>query len=105
MFVTASGYVTPNYESSKVQTFYGTLMDPNAGHLYIVDSDGSICSAAALLGSTFGSCQGAPQEKGPTVAWLRYWACGDEGAKHFFFGDDCELCTGHWTTPQRKNWM
>jgi hypothetical protein len=105
MFVTASGYVTPNYESSKVQTFYGTLMDPNAGHLYIVDSDGSICSAAALLGSTFGSCQGAPQEKGPTVAWLRYWACGDQGAKGFFFGDDCELCKGHWMNAQRKNWM
>lgn len=105
MFVTASGYVTPNYESSKVQTFYGTLMDPNAGHLYIVDSDGSICSAAALLGSTFGSCQGAPQEKGPTVAWLRYWACGDQGAKDFFFGDDCELCKGHWMNAQRKNWM
>jgi hypothetical protein len=36
---------------------------------------------------------------------LRYWACGDQGAKDFFFGDDCELCKGHWMNAQRKNWM
>jgi hypothetical protein len=105
MFVTASGYVTPNYEkSNKVATFYGTLVDPNAGHLYIADDGAALCSAAALLGSTFGSCQGAPAEKGPATAWLRYWACGDEGAKKFFFGDDCVLCKTPWTKPQRKMW-
>ena len=105
MFVTASGYVTPNYEkSNKVPTFYGTLQDPNAGHLYIADDGGALCGPAALLGSTFGSCEGAPAEKGPAVAWLRYWACGDQGAKKYFFGDDCVLCKAPWTKPQRKMW-
>jgi hypothetical protein len=105
MFVTASGYVTPNYQSSMVQTFYGTLVDPNAGHLYIADDDASICTLASALTSTFGTCEGAIQEKGPLVAWLRYWACDDQNAKQFFFGDDCTLCKTPWTMPQRKNWM
>jgi hypothetical protein len=38
------------------------------------------------------------------VAWLRYWIYGDQGARKYFFGDDCVLCTDPWTGTQRKNW-
>jgi hypothetical protein len=99
-FVTAAGYVTPNYEKSEVQTFYATLEDATAGHLYVVDTDAVACVASAALGE----CHGAAAEQAPVVAWLRYWACDDQGAKGFFFGDDCVLCKSPWTQPQRKLW-
>ena len=102
-FVTADGYVTPNYEKSTVPTFYGTLQNSMAGHLYIADEGSGIC-IGELLASTFGSCGDAKSEQGPAVAWLRYWACNDQGAKSYFFGDDCVMCKSPWTKPQRKNW-
>ncbi|HVW26116.1 MAG TPA: dienelactone hydrolase family protein [Polyangiaceae bacterium] len=102
MFVTASQYVTPNYQKSMVQTFYATLNDSMAGHLYPVDVGASIC-IGAILGATFGSCGGDIQEHAPTIAWLRYWTCGDQGAKKFFFGSDCTLCgQSPWNAEQRK---
>lgn len=73
-FVSASGYVTPNYNSSKVPTFYATLQEA-VDHLYILDASGK-----------------AAKERGPAIAWMRYWACGDENAKKYFFGADCTLC-------------
>jgi hypothetical protein len=102
-FVTADSYVTPNYMNSQVQTFYTTLEDPNAGHLYPVDQGAAIC-IGEVLGATFGTCGSDMQEHAPTVAWLRYWVCGDQGAKKFFFGDDCEQCKSPWIMPQRKMW-
>ena len=101
-FVTASGYVTPNYEKSKVQTFYATLAE-DVGHLYIVDQGAAIC-IGELLAATFGACGDAKDEQATAVAWLRYWACDDQGAKKFFFGDDCTTCKAPWTKPQRKSW-
>jgi hypothetical protein len=102
MFVTASQYVTPNYNSSKVQTFYATLNNSMAGHLYPVDLNSSIC-IGAILGATFGSCGGDIEEHGPTIAWLRYWVCGDQGAKKYFFGSSCTLCgQSPWNAEQRK---
>lgn len=102
MFVTASKYVTPNYESSKVQTFYATLKDDTAGHLYPVDAGAAIC-IGSLLGATFGACADDVQEHAPTVAWLRYWTCGDQGAKKFFYGSDCTMCgKSPWAAQQRK---
>jgi len=87
-FVTPAGFVTPTYNASAVQTFYGTLSaagDPsNFGHLIPINSAGP--------------------ERAPTVAWLRLWAYGDPGARRFFYGNDCVLCTAPWTNPQRKNW-
>lgn len=99
-FVTASGYVTPNYEKSKVKTFYATLEDAQAGHLYVVDKGATACAVSAALGT----CEGAIAERAPVVAWLRMWQCGDEHAKTFFEGDDCVLCKKPWITPKRKNW-
>jgi hypothetical protein len=83
-FVSASGYVTPNYEKSTVQTFYATLMDSSFSHISIIPDAGP--------------------ERGPAIAWLRFWACKDENARKFFYGDDCTLCTSPFTMPQRKSW-
>ena len=99
-FVTPEGYVTPNYEKSQVQTFYATLDDLSAGHLYVADVDAVSCVASAALGT----CGNADEERAPTIAWLRYWACNDQAARPFFFGDDCTLCKAPWTAPQRKHW-
>jgi hypothetical protein len=100
-FVSASGYVTPNYEQSTVQTFYATLDDDTAGHLYVADEGASACLGAVL---GLGACGDALLERAPTVAWLRYWGCNDQKAKAFFYGEDCVLCRSPWTNPQRKEW-
>ena len=84
-FVSASGYVTPNYNKSTVQTFYATLMNSSFSHTSIIPDAGP--------------------ERGPAIAWLRFWACKDENARKFFFGDDCTLCKSPFTMPQRKNWQ
>ncbi len=102
-FVTASGYVTPNYQASTVQTFYATLNDSTVGHLYVVDQGASICIGSAL-GTMFGNCGNDTLEHAPTIAWLRMWACDDTNARKFFYGDSCVLCQSPWTNPQRKNW-
>jgi hypothetical protein len=99
-FVTAQGYVTPNYEKSKVKTFYATLEDAQAGHLYVVDKGATACAVSAALGT----CEGAIAERAPVVAWLRMWQCGDDNARAFFEGDDCVLCKKPWLAPKRKNW-
>jgi hypothetical protein len=103
-FVTASGYVTPNYNDSKVQTFYATLDDSTVGHLYVVDVGAGIC-IGSVLGKTFGACGSDIDEHALTIAWLRLWACGDTNAKKFFYGDDCVLCQSPWENPQRKDWQ
>jgi dienelactone hydrolase len=100
-FVTAAGYVTPNYNKATKQTFYATLKDANAGHLYVVDQGVTACVASILLGG----CGSMMAERAPTIAWLRLWACGDQGARKFFYGNDCTLCKAPWTNPQRKAWQ
>jgi hypothetical protein len=100
-FVTADEYVTPNYQASLVQTFYATFADTTAGHLYVADQGAAVCLGAVL---GLGTCQSAAVERAPTIAWLRLWACGDQNAKKFFYGDDCRLCQNPWTMPQRKVW-
>ena len=92
-FVVPATFVTPTFQASTVQTFYATLSkaaDPtNIGHLIPVD----------ILPSEPNNI-----ERGAMIAWLRLWVYGDEGAKSYFDGDDCALCTDPWTNPQRKNW-
>jgi len=78
-----------------------TFADTTAGHLYVVDPGAAVCLGTAL---GLGNCQSAAVERAPTIAWLRLWACGDENAKKFFYGDDCTLCRSPWTMPQRKAW-
>src|SRR6266540_2062646 len=81
-FVSASGYVTPTYNRSTVQTFYATLT--GGSHL-------------TPLGD-------AGDERAPAIAWLRLWIYGDQAARRYFDGADCVLCTAPWTNPQKKNW-
>lgn len=81
-FVSAAQFVDPTFNASSVQTFYGTLKDAN--HLYILQTGG--------------------EENWPAVAWMRLWIYGDQGAKKYFYGDDCILCKDPWVNPQRKNW-
>ncbi len=85
-FVTASGFVTPTYNASVVQTFYATLTaagDPsNAGHLLPVSS--------------------TDPEYAPAIAWLRLWVYGDQGAKSYFWGSSATLCQSPWTCESKE---
>ncbi len=84
-FVTPDGFVQPTFDLSNVQTFYGMYAGADdAGHLTPIFDAGP--------------------ERAPTIAWLRLWVYGDQGAKQYFYGDDCILCKDPWTNPQRKNW-
>jgi hypothetical protein len=76
-------YQQATYEMSQVPTFLATLSD--AHHGYILSDAGGV-------------------ERPAIVAWMRYWIYGDTGGKHYFFGDDCDLCSAPWENPQRKNW-
>lgn len=72
------------YDTSQVQTFLATLT--GADHGYIQNAGGG-------------------EDRPATLAWMRYWINGDQGAKRYFFGDDCVLCKAPWEKPQRKNWQ
>lgn len=71
------------YDASQVQTFLGTVQ--GAGHGYIQEATGGV-------------------QRPAIIAWMRYWIYNDTGARDYFWGDDCVLCTAPWTNPQRKNW-
>jgi dienelactone hydrolase len=81
-------WLAPTYEASEVQTFFGMVVGANHGYIQ-------------------GSVDGVPGgvETPAIVAWLRYWIYNDQGAKNYFYGDDCVMCGGDWTNPQRKNWQ
>jgi hypothetical protein len=36
----------------------------------------------------------------PITGWLRYWLNGDQDAKRFFWGDNCEMCKSPWIPPE-----
>lgn len=91
--------VTPTFNASTVQTFYGTISKAgdasNEGHIIPVDG------ALALITDHAANLA----ERAVTVAWLRLWVYSDAGAKKYFYGDDCIACKAPWVTPpQRKNW-
>jgi hypothetical protein len=71
------------YQMSQVQTFLGTVM--GADHGYIQSNNGGV-------------------ERPAIIAWMRYWIYNDTGAQHYFYGNDCVMCTSPWVNPQRKNW-
>lgn len=96
-FVSASGYVTPNYNNSKVPTFYATLQE-NVGHLYPIDEGAVSCAVDLILG---GPCAAAIKEQAPIVAFMRLWACGDSNAKKYFYGADCTLCKAPWKSQNK----
>lgn len=96
-FVDAKTYVTPNYESSLVPTFYATL-EEDVGHLYPIDENAGSCLASVLLK---GPCSGASKERAPIVAWIRLWACADSAAKRYFYGPNCVLCGSPWKSQSK----
>lgn len=71
------------YGNSVVQTFLGTVT--GAGHGYIQSNNGGV-------------------QRPAIIAWLRFWIYNDQGAKRYFYGNDCVMCTAPWENPQRKNW-
>ncbi|WP_437579019.1 poly(ethylene terephthalate) hydrolase family protein [Sorangium sp. So ce887] len=71
------------YDMSQTQTFLATVM--GADHGYITRDVGGV-------------------QRPAIVAWLRYWIYNDTGGKHYFYGDDCVMCTSPWVNPQRKSW-
>ena len=81
-------WLAPTYEDSQVQTFFGTVVGANHGYIQ-------------------GTVNGVPGgvETPAMIAWLRYWIYNDQGAKNYFYGDDCVMCRSPWTNPQRKNWQ
>lgn len=88
-FVTKSGYVQPTYDrSTVVPTLMATLEIPGA----VPDNNGHLIPL-----------NDAGQERAPAVAWLRYWVYDDQGAHHWFYGNDCVLCQTPWVDIQRKN--
>ena len=72
------------YQMSQVQTFLGTVM--GADHGYIQQNNGGV-------------------ERPAIIAWMRYWIYNDTGARHYFYDNDCVMCTAPWVNPQRKNWQ
>jgi hypothetical protein len=81
-------WLAPTYDDSQVQTFFGTVVGANHGYIQ-------------------GTVNGVPGgvETPAMIAWLRYWIYNDQGAKNYFYGDDCVMCRSPWTNPQRKNWQ
>jgi dienelactone hydrolase len=81
-------WLAPTYEAAEVQTFFGTVVGANHGYIQ-------------------GTVNGVPGgvETPAMVAWLRYWIYNDQGAKSYFYGDDCVMCRSPWTDPKRKNWQ
>ncbi|MBN1654289.1 MAG: dienelactone hydrolase family protein [Deltaproteobacteria bacterium] len=98
--VSPSRYVTPTFNNSKVPTFYATLDELYARHLYIVDEGSFYCVASVFLGN----CMSARRARAPLIAWLRLWIYEEDEARSFFYGDDCVLCNRPWTNPRRKHW-
>jgi hypothetical protein len=81
-------WLAPTYEASEVQTFFGMVVGANHGYIQ----------------GTVGGVPGGV-ETPAIIAWLRYWIYNDQGAKNYFYGDDCVMCDDDWTNPQRKNWQ
>jgi dienelactone hydrolase len=81
-------WLAPTYDDSQVQTFFGTVIGANHGYIQ-------------------GTVNGVPGgvETPAMIAWLRYWIYNDQGAKKYFYGDDCVMCREPWTDPKRKNWQ
>jgi hypothetical protein len=80
-------WLAPTYEASQVPTFFSLVDGANHGYpARTVDGVQSGIEASAM------------------IAWLRYWIYNDQGAKRYFFGDDCVMCTSPWTKTQRKHW-
>lgn len=83
----SQSWLAPSYTASTTQTFFGMLTGADHGYIQ----------------GTVNGVQGG-NETPAIIAWIRYWIYNDQGAKNYFYGDDCVMCKSPWTNPQRKNW-
>jgi hypothetical protein len=90
---TPAAMVTPIFNASTVQTFYGTVTaagDPkNEGHL--------------LPASELNLLDPVDPEYAPTMAWLRLWLYGDQGGRKYFWGPSALACQSPNWQCQTKN--
>lgn len=97
-FVTKDNYVKPCYDASSVQpTIMATMEIPG------YESPSGATSPNADFNGHLYPVGDAGDERAPAIAWLRWWIYGDQGAKKYFYGDDCILCKSPWVDIQRKN--
>jgi hypothetical protein len=80
-------WLAPSYAASTTQTFFSLLTGANHGYIQ----------------GTVNGVQGG-SETPAIIAWIRYWIYNDQGAKNYFYGDDCVMCKSPWANTQRKNW-
>jgi dienelactone hydrolase len=83
----SESWLAPSYAASQTQTLFSLMT--NADHGYIQ--------------TTVNGVQGG-NETPAIIAWIRYWIYNDQGAKNYFYGDDCVMCKSPWSNIQRKNW-
>jgi hypothetical protein len=81
-------WLAPSYAASQTQTFFSLLTGADHGYIQ----------------GTVNGVQGG-LETPAIIAWIRYWIYNDQGAKNYFYGDDCIMCKSPWSNPQRKNWQ
>lgn len=84
----SQSWLAPSYAASKTQTFFSLLTGANHGYIQ----------------TTVNGVQGG-LETPAIIAWIRYWIYNDQGAKNYFYGDDCIMCKSPWANTQRKNWQ
>jgi hypothetical protein len=75
----------------------------------LVMSSYSRLQVPAMLATLDGATHFEPvgtggRELAPSIAWLRLWVFNDEGAKSYFYGDDCKLCVSPWTKQTNPAW-
>jgi dienelactone hydrolase len=81
-------WMVPTFEALEQQTFFSLVEGANHGY----------------PGGSVGGVQ-AGVEAPAMIAWIRYWVYNDQGAKKYFYGDDCIMCMSPWSDMQRKNWQ
>jgi hypothetical protein len=81
-------WLAPSYAASQTQTFFSLLTGADHGYIQ----------------TTVNGVQGG-LETPAIIAWIRYWIYNDQGAKSYFYGDDCIMCKSPWANTQRKNWQ
>lgn len=88
--------MSPIYSDPEVVPMFGaTFDDTSVKGLVLLDE------TEACLGELPCPGYGGEIYRGPVVAWLRLWVCGDQAARQFYYGDECVLCRAPWTMPLR----
>jgi dienelactone hydrolase len=81
-------WMAPTFEALEQQTFFSLVEGADHGY----------------PGRSLNGVQ-AGVEAPAMIAWIRYWIYADQGAKKYFYGDDCVMCMSPWSDTQRKNWQ